>query len=124
MPAFDPMLQKAVLDWMLGGATPTRPTTWWIDFATGTPNTSGGSSGPIPRKTVTFAAANSPQMSATLVAAVTCTATAAATVVGWNLWGSSAGGTRIAFGSITSSQASASGGLFSFGAGALKITLT
>jgi hypothetical protein len=29
--------QKNMLDWVLGGATPTRPTTWWVGLSLGAP---------------------------------------------------------------------------------------
>lgn len=121
-----PYLQKQMLDWAAGGAAATQPVGRFVQFATGTPNTSGGSDGPFtPRKTVTFAAANSPQMSVTNVAAVSgCTATAIATALGWNLYDAAAGGNRLAFGTLTASMGCASADVAGFNAGGLKLILT
>ena len=60
--------EKAMLDWMLGGATPTRPAAWGVGLSVGTPNASAGSeiatgSGYI-RATCSFVAAASPAGSA------------------------------------------------------------
>ncbi len=101
--ALDQYLQKAILDWSLNGATPTRPPGCWIQFATGTPNTAGASDGPfVSRVTCTFAAANSAQGSVTNLAAITgASATAAATAQGWNIYDRSQGGTRLYFGTLT-----------------------
>lgn len=126
----DPYLAKAMLDWCLNGATPTRPAGCWITWATGSPNTAGSSDGPFSvngvgaRKTCTFAAANSPQGSCTNVAAISGgTATAIATVLGWNLWDASAAGHRLMFGTMTLSVGNASADIMGANAGGLVITL-
>src|SRR4030095_506870 len=95
--------RQICLDWVLGGANPTRPATRWVSFATQSPTTASAFDGPIQsRASFTFAAANSPDGSATnLNAVANITATAACTVVGWNLWNSSAGGTRLAYGTVS-----------------------
>jgi hypothetical protein len=123
-------LRKAMLDWCLGGAAATQPSARFISWATGSPNTDGASDGPFSvngvgaRKTCTFAAANSPQGSCTNVAAISGgTATAIATILGWNLWDAAAAGNRLAFGTMTVSVGCASGDIISVAAGALKITL-
>lgn len=118
-------LQKQLLDWSLGGAAGTQPAGRFLMFATGSPNTSGASDGPFsPRKTVTFAAENSPQMSATNVAAISgCTATAIATALGWNIYDNATGGNRIFFGTMTASLGCASADVAGFNAGGLTITL-
>lgn len=52
---------------------------------------------------MSFAPANSPGMSASNGAAMGAvhSATIAATAVGWNLWDSTAGGTRLLYGTVT-----------------------
>ncbi len=35
--------QKNMLDWVLGGAAPTRPTTWWVGLSLGAPTSVSGS---------------------------------------------------------------------------------
>lgn len=116
--------QKLMLDWLLGGAAATRPSARWLQFATGTPNVSGASDGPFtPRITCSFAAAASPQGSASNRLAMTCTATAIATVLGWNIYDASVGGNRLAFGTMASSVGCASADTMAFAAASLKISL-
>lgn|SRR5574337_852015 len=67
--------EKAMLDWVLGGATPTRPSAWGLGLSLGSPTSTSGSeittgSG-YARQTVGFAAAASPGGSATNTAAAT-----------------------------------------------------
>jgi hypothetical protein len=125
-PPLSDSMEKILLDWVTGGAAVTRPATRWISFATQSPTSQSDFDGPFrSRMTVTFAAANSPQMSATNLNAVSnITATAAATAVGWNLWNSSAGGTRLAFGTCTAAIGCKSADNIGIAAGAIKITLT
>lgn len=115
-----------MLDWVAGGATPTRPGSRFISFATGSPNDAGASDGPFsPRVTCTFAAANSPQMSATNLNAMSlATATALGTVVGWNLWDAPTGGTRIAYGTATAVIGCKSGDNVLIAGGGLKLVLS
>jgi hypothetical protein len=123
-------IRKATLDWVLGGAAATRPGSRWISFATASPNDTSAFDGPFSggvfgRATVTFAAANSPQMSVTnLNAFSNITATALATAVGWNLWNSSSGGTRIAYGTVTANIGCKSADNIGIAAGAINITLS
>ena len=102
---------KRTLDWWTGAAAAAAPGGRWVQWATGSPNDAGASDGAFSsRRTVTFAGANSPQGSATNAAAITgATASAAATVVGWNLYESSVGGNRIAYGTLTASLGCKSG---------------
>jgi len=125
----DPAIQKAVLDWIGGGAAVTRPGGTWIAFATGTPTASGDSAigtNTMSRVTCTFAAANSPQGSMTNLAAVTCAAnSSAATFLGYNIYESSSAGRRIGYNTLTASVSfrAGSGDQVVFSAGALKVTL-
>jgi hypothetical protein len=120
-------LDKSALDWVLGGAAPARPGGRWLSFATGSPNANGASDGAAtPRCTVTFAAANSPQNSVTNLNAISATVSGAAaqTFLGWNLYDSSAGGVRLAYGTCTAAIGCKSGDNPSLSAGALKLTLS
>jgi hypothetical protein len=63
-------LTKAMLDWSLGGATPTRPGAWGIGLSLGSPTSVSGSeittgSG-YARQTGIFAAAGTPTSSGTV----------------------------------------------------------
>lgn len=116
--------QKRMLDWALGGASATQPTGRFIQWATASPRSDSAFDGPFsPRQTVTFASANSPQGSVTNLNAITGTATAAATAVGWNLYDANAGGNRIAYGTLTANVGCKSADNPAFAAGGLKITL-
>jgi hypothetical protein len=116
--------EKAMLDWLLGGAAVTRPTSVFISFATGTPNDDGASDGPqLSRRTCSFAAANSPQGTATTLAAISCQATALATFRGFNLWDAPTGGNRLIWGTLSGTIGIASGGVMGCASGTLVITL-
>jgi|SRR5215472_5950886 len=119
-------LQKALLDWCLQGAAPTRPAQIWLDLVTSSPTSRSAFSGGayFSRSTVSFAAANSPQTSATLLAAVTGTATAAATFVGFNLYDTASGGNRLFWGTLTASIGCKSADNPAFAAGGLVIVLS
>lgn len=121
---FDPYMQKALLDWCLGGATPTRPTNWFIGFETTSPTSVSDFAAPGSRATATFQSASTGvSASASLKAALTCTMTAACTVIGWAVYNSSSGGQRLMYGTLTASQTCASGDAPAFVAANLKITL-
>lgn len=124
MTGITPYLQKALLDWCTGAAAVTQPTQRWVQWATQSPTTQSAFDGPFrSRITVTFAGANSPDGSVTNLNAMTGTATAIGTAVGWNLYDRSSGGTRLAFGTLAASVGCASADNPCFSAGALKITL-
>jgi len=122
--AFDPFIDKALLDWVLQGATPTRPGKTYVQWATASPTTQSAFDGPFsPRMTVTFGAAASPAGTASNIAAITGTATAAGTAVGWNLYDNTVGGNRLAFGTLTANVGCKSADNPAFAAGALRVTL-
>jgi|SRR5580765_5876129 len=116
--------QKLVLDWITGGASATQPPGRFLQWATSSPRSDSAFDGPFsPRVTVTFAGANSPQGSVTNLNAMTGTATAAATAVGWNIYDSAVGGTRVMYGTLTANVGCKSADNPSFAAGALKVTI-
>lgn len=121
----DAATQKAMLDWVLGGAAATRPGSRFLSFATQSPTSVSSFDGPFtPRRTATFAAANSPQMSCTNAAAISATASAVATIVGFNIWNAPTGGQRLFWGTMTASVGCASGDTIGIPTGALKVVLT
>jgi hypothetical protein len=116
--------EKALLDWVLGGAGVSRPTQRWLQFATASPTTASAFDGPFsPRCTVTFGAAASPAGSATNANAISATATAAGTAVGWNLYNASVAGTRLAYGTLTANIGCKSADNPALSAGTLRVTL-
>ena len=122
---FDPRVQKSALDWVLGGGAPVRATSRFISFATQSPRSDSAFDGPFsPRVTVSFAAANSPNLSVTnLNAFSNVTATAVGTAVGFNIWDAAAGGQRLAWGTATAVIGCKSADNIAIAAGAIKITL-
>jgi hypothetical protein len=83
--------EKAMLDWVLGGAAPTRPTIWSVGLSLGAPTSISGSeittgSG-YARQTLVMAAAVSPGGSATNASAMTFGPfSGAASISGIQLW--------------------------------------
>lgn len=122
----DAATRKNVLDWLTGGAAAVRPASRFVSFATASPTSVSAFDGPFsPRVTCTFAAANSPQMSATNAAVLSATATAIGTVLGFNVWNqAAAGGTRLFWGTMTAAVGCASGDTIGVPAGSLKIVLS
>jgi hypothetical protein len=122
----DAATQKNMLDWLTGAAAAVRPASRFVSFATQSPTSVSAFDGPFsPRVTCTFAAANSPQMSATNVAVISATATAIATIVGFNIWNqAAAGGTRLFWGTMTASVGCASADTIGVPAGSLVIVLS
>jgi hypothetical protein len=120
--------EKLLLDWVLGGAAASQPLSRWISFATASPRTDSSFEGPFSpaRASIVMAAANSPQMSKTNQSSTlpNITATAVATAVGWNIYNSSAGGNRLAFGTFAASVGCKSADTINISAGGLVIILS
>ncbi len=117
--------EKALLDWCFGGQAVTQPAQRWISFATGSPNAAGASDGPWnTRVSIRMGAAASPAGSLSLATAASlATATVAATALGFNIWDSTVGGTRLAYGTCTAAIGCKSGDNIQIGAGSLIITI-
>jgi hypothetical protein len=125
----DPKLAKDLLDWTLGGASPTQPTGRWVQFATASPTTANAFDGPFnTRGTCKYSGAASPTGSATLFSSISphATATANATPVGWNMYDAAVGGQRLMFGTLAATLGAKSADSCTIQAGAtgLKITLS
>ena len=121
--------RKAMLDWVLGGAAPTRPTAWGLGLSLGTPSSTAGSEMSVAgylRQNFTFGAAASPGGSAFNTVAATFLVNSACTIKGWGLWDtvlSSNSGNLLAFGQLSASSVMASGDLLAFSISACKISL-
>lgn len=110
----DPYLAKALLDWSLGGATPTRPTSLFVMPAMSSPTTQSSFDGSFFTRRIgsmSFNAAASPAGSCSLAstALTQATATAAASPVGWNMYDAPTGGNRLMFGTFTAAVGCKSG---------------
>jgi hypothetical protein len=124
-------LQAQMLNWAMGGATPTRPTKWAVGLSLGTPSSISGSEMSVAgytRQTCGFAVAGTPASSATVSnsAAILFTINSACTIVGINVWDtvlSSNSGNLLGWGTLSASSVFASGDVASFSVGAILLTL-
>lgn len=120
--------QKALLDWALGGATPTRPPALFAGLAIGTPSSisaSEATAAGYARRTVTMAAAGTPASSGTATnnVAFTFTFNAAQTVAGFHLWDATTAGNMLFYGQLSASSIMASGDTLAFASAALAVKI-
>lgn len=121
-------LERATLDWALGGASPTRPTTRYVALYTSAPNDAGGgtevSGGSYARQTATFAAAatTSGTTTATTSATINWTNMPTATITHVAVWDASTGGNLLYYGPLSASKSLTSGDNFAMNSGNLTIT--
>ncbi len=121
---FSAYMQKAVLDWVLGGANPTRPAARFIGLATGSPTSVSDSSGPMSRVTCLFGPAASPAGSASNTAVMTVIATLAATPNAWFMYDATTASTYLMYGTLAASTALSAGRPAGFAAGGLVLVLS
>lgn len=121
--------EKAVLDWVLLGATPTRPSGVWLALHTADPGETGataehGAGIGYSRQSVTFAAATSGAGTAASSNSQTFTASGAgfSTVTHGSLWDASSGGNCLYKGALTASKTVAAGDSIVFATGAIVVT--
>lgn len=124
-------LAKAALDWICGGATPTRPATWGLSLSLGAPTSVSGSeiatgSG-WTRQTITFAAAASPAGSVSNANAMTFgPGLTAATFSGGAVWDNliPTSGNMLFFANLATVRTLGVGDSLVVAAGALVITMS
>ncbi len=121
---FSAYMQKAVLDWVLGGANPTRPAARFISLATGAPTSVSGSDGAMSRVTCLFGAAASPAGSASNTAVMTVIATAAATVSNWVMYDATTASTYLMYGTLAAGTTRSAARPAGFAAGGLVLVLS
>lgn len=123
--------EKAMLDWVLGGATPTRPAAWAVGLSLGVPSSVSGSeittgSG-YARATVGFGAAASPGGSATNTVAMTFGPfSGAASITGIQIWDtllSLNSGNMLWYGTLTTPRTVGVGDSLVIASGALTVSL-
>ena len=120
---------KACLDWALGGAAVTRPTSRYLGLDYGTPTSTAKAteatySGNV-RQPVVFAAAASPGGSVSNSAAVNFAAvTYASTLRGFHIWdtASTGSGNLLFYGLLSAATLPTSASAFSFAAGSILLT--
>ena len=125
--------EKAMLDWVLLGATPTRPGTTAIGLSLGSPTSVSGSEltgTGITRSSMAFGAAASPAGSATNASAVTFgPVTSAMSISGIGIWDTISGttanaGNNLWYGLLATPRTLASGDSLVIASAALVVTLT
>ena len=120
--------EKAVLDWVLLGATPTRPSAIYLALHTADPTETGSTAELVgngyARLAVTFGAGVSGAGTATSTNAQLFTASGSGfgTVTHASLWDSLTTGNCLYKGSLAASKAVAAGDQLNFAAGAIVVT--
>lgn len=124
-------LEKAYLDWCLGGAAATQPAARWAGLAAGTPTSVSGSEiGTLTgysRITALFGAAASPAGSASNTAAMTFGPfSSVGSILGLQLWDGSpvASSNMLWYGTLQTARTIGIGDTLIVAAGALVITLS
>lgn len=119
--------ENALMDWLMGGATPTRPSARYVALFTAAPNDAGGGTevtgGSYARTAVTFAAASG---GATSNSGTVTFPTATAnwgTVTHIGIFDASTGGNLLWHGALTASKAIDTSDTFSIPAGDLDLSL-
>lgn len=132
MAAVSAYLAKAMLDWSLGGATPTRPGAWAVGLSLGVPSSTSGSeittgSG-YARQTVVMPAAASPAGSVTNTAAMTFGAfSGGASITGIDIWDTILtlnSGNLLYYGTLATARTVGVGDSLVINSGALTVLMT
>ncbi len=137
MPAFTSFLEKQVLDWVCGGANPTRNAAVWAGLAVGTPTSqasagaaAGSEMGTLTgysRLTALFGAAASPTGSASNTAAMTFGPfSSVGSAVGCHIWDGSpvASSNCLVYGTLQTVRTFGIGDSLVFATGALTVVLS
>lgn len=129
MSALSDWAEKAVLDWLMGGATPTRPSARYVALYTAAPSDSGGgtevSGSGYSRQAATFDAASSPGGTTSNSAAVSFTASGGSwgTITHMGIFDASSGGNLIWHGALTASKTIGDGDTLEFATGNIDLTI-
>lgn len=119
--------ETAMLDWIAGGATPTRPTTRYLALFTATPGESGGgtevSGSGYARQTIAFAAASSGATSNSGAVTFTASGGSFGTVTSVGIFDASTSGNLLWYGPLTASKTIADGDSFQVAIGAATLAL-
>ena len=118
--------ENAVLDWLLGGASPTRPTTRYLGFHTADPGETGAtgelSGSGYARQAITFGAAASGSASNTSTHTFTAMGSWG-TVSHFSIWDAASGGNCLYKGALTTPRTiSSSGESLTVASGAITVT--
>lgn len=132
MSSVSAVLAKILLDYALGGASPTQPANRWVGLAGGTPTSVSGSElrtqdGYFSRVTALFGAAASPAGSASNTAALTFGPfSSGQSVLGLQIWdGSPIGSSNMDwYGTLQTARTVGIGDSLVMNAGALVVTMS
>ena len=117
----------AVLDWLLGGATPTRPPARYVALFTAAPTDAGGgtevSGGGYARQAMTCGAAASGATSNSADVSFTASGAAFGTVSHIGIFDASTAGNLLWWGALTTSKAVGDGDTLTFAAGDIDFSL-
>jgi len=129
MSALSDWAEKAVLDWLMGGATPTRPSARYVALYTAAPSDSGGgtevSGSGYSRQAATFDAASSPGGTTSNSAAVSFTSSGGSwgTITHMGIFDASISGNLIWHGAMTASKTIGDGDTLEFAIGNIDLTI-
>lgn len=116
----------AVLDWLLGGATPTRPSTRHLALHTADPGETGAtgelSGNGYARQAVTFGAAASGATSNTSTHTFTASGGSWGTVTHFSIWDASTSGNCLYVGALSTSRTIGDGESGTVAAGDIDVT--
>lgn len=119
--------ENALIDWLMGGSSPTRPTTRYLALHTGDPTEAGSSNevatGGYARQAITFGAASSGASSNTNAPSFTASGANFGTVSHASIWDASSGGNCLWQGALTASKTINNGDTFQMPVGELDISL-
>lgn len=119
--------ENALLDWLMGGASPTRPTTRYLALFTAAPNDAGGgtevSTGGYARQAMTCGAAASGTCSNDAAVSFTASGANYGTVTHVGIFSASTSGNLLWHGALTASKTVNDGDTLNFAIGELDFTL-
>jgi len=129
MAALSDYSEKALLDWLMGGATPSRPSARHVALFTAAPNDAGGgtelSTGSYARQAATFAAATSGAGTTTTTNAQSFTASGASwgSITHVGVFDAASSGNLFWHGAITTARTVNDGDTITFAIGSVDLTM-
>lgn len=127
MTALSDWAENAALDWLMGGSTPTRPTTRHLALFTAAPSDAGGgtevATGGYSRQAFTCGAAAAGTCSNSGLVSFTASGGNFGTVTHVGVFDASSGGNLLWHGAMTASRTVNDGDTLEFAAGELDFTL-
>lgn len=127
MSALSDWSENALLDWLMGGASPTRPTNRYVALFTAAPSDSGGgtevSGNGYSRQAITCSAASAGATSNSGTVSFTASGGSWGTVSHIGIFDATTSGNLLWHGALTASKAVGDGDTLQFSAGDIDFTL-